>query len=127
MPNNNYSEAEVSDIKKAQLLLRSVTQTNPTHAPGWIAVARLEEETGKLTAARAAILKGCQACPRNEDVWLEAARLAVSTPAAKSILAKAVEHCATSVSVWLEAASLESDPAAKKAVLRRALELVPTR
>ena len=37
------SDAEISDIKKARLLLKSVTNTNPKHAPGWIAAARLEE------------------------------------------------------------------------------------
>ena len=37
------SDAEISDIQKARLLLRSVIQTNQRHAPGWIAAARLEE------------------------------------------------------------------------------------
>lgn len=40
------SDAEISDIKKARLLLKSVTSTNPRHAPGWIAAARLEELVG---------------------------------------------------------------------------------
>jgi hypothetical protein len=40
------SDAEISDIKKARLLLKSVTNTNPRHAPGWIAAARLEELVG---------------------------------------------------------------------------------
>ena len=37
------SDAEISDIQKARLLLRSVIRTNQRHAPGWIAAARLEE------------------------------------------------------------------------------------
>ncbi len=41
-------DAEISDIKKARLLLKSVISTNPRHAPGWIAAARLEEVAGKL-------------------------------------------------------------------------------
>lgn len=40
------TDANIQDIKKARLLLRSVTQTNPQHAPGWIAAARLEELSG---------------------------------------------------------------------------------
>ena len=68
------SEAEISDIKKARLLLKSVISTNPKHAPGWIAAARLEERAGKLQAARSFIQKGCDACPKSEDVWIEAAR-----------------------------------------------------
>lgn len=69
------SDAEISDIKKARLLLKSVIQTNPKHPPGWIAAARLEEVAGKIAAARALAMKGTEACPQSEDVWLEAARL----------------------------------------------------
>lgn len=66
-----------SDVKKARLLLKSVITTNPKHAPGWIAAARLEEVTGHLQKARNVIMRGCEVCPKNEDVWLEAARLQV--------------------------------------------------
>jgi pre-mRNA-processing factor 6 len=91
-----------------------VINTNPRHAPGWIAAARLEEVAGKLQQvsrhrrlprsvappeglgcssgrmrnssspfppsppcrqARELMMKGCELCPNNEDVWLEAARL----------------------------------------------------
>lgn len=48
------ADAEISDIKKARLLLKSVIQTNPRHAPGWIAAARLEEVAGKLQQVREA-------------------------------------------------------------------------
>ena len=78
----------LSDIKKARLLLKSVTTTNPGHAPGWIAAARLEEVAGRVTAARKVIKKGCQSCPENADVWLEAARLAVSLPSSPSKIEK---------------------------------------
>ena len=67
-----------SDVKKARLLLKSVINTNPKHAPGWIAAARLEEVTGRMQTARNTIMKGCEVCPKNEDVWLEAVRLQVS-------------------------------------------------
>ena len=65
-------------MKKARLLLKSVINTNPKHAPGWIAAARLEEVTGRMQTARNTIMKGCEVCPKNEDVWLEAVRLQVS-------------------------------------------------
>ncbi|KAF0719914.1 Aste57867_711 [Aphanomyces stellatus] len=118
------SDAEVGDIKKARLLLRSVTMTNPKHAPGWIAAARLEEVAGKLVQARKVIAEGCDSCPTNEDMWLEAARL--QTPEnARTILATAVRHVPTSVKVWLQAAKLEPNVEATKLVLRRALEFIP--
>jgi pre-mRNA-processing factor 6 len=64
----------VGDIKKARLLLRSVTTTNPKHGPGWIAAARVEEFAGKIVAARAVMKQGCETCPESEDVWLEVSR-----------------------------------------------------
>lgn len=118
------NEAEVSDIKKARLLLKSVITTNPKHAPGWIAAARLEKETGRLTQARNLIAKGCEACPTNEDVWLEAVRLSPPKDA-KGILAKAVQQIPHSVKLWMKAKDLEEDQEAKSAVLRRALEIIP--
>jgi len=66
-----------SDVKKARLLLKSVITTNPKHAPGWIAAARLEEVTGRMATARNTIMRGCEVCPKNEDTWLEAVRLQV--------------------------------------------------
>eukprot|EP00644_Phytophthora_capsici_P012351 jgi/Phyca11/121918/e_gw1.46.425.1 len=118
------SDAEIGDIKKARLLLRSVTMTNPKHGPGWIAAARLEEVAGKIVQARKIIAQGCESCPTQEDVWLEAARLQ-NPENAKTILAKAVRHVPKSVKVWLQAAQLESDDELKKLVMRRGLEFIP--
>lgn len=118
------TDAEVGDIKKAETLLHSVTSTNPKHAPGWVAAARIQEFAGRIVKARKIIREGCEACPDSEDVWLEAARL--HTPDnAKIILANAVKHLPTSVKIWLQAAELEQAEAQKKVVLRRALEFVP--
>jgi pre-mRNA-processing factor 6 len=118
------SDSEISDIKKARLLLKSVTTTNPKHAPGWIAASRLEECAGKLVSARTLISEGCLQCPSSEDVWLEAARL-YPPEQAKRVLASAVLHVPKSVKIWLQAAALEHDPNQKKRVLRKALEVIP--
>lgn len=118
------SDAEISDIKKARLLLKSVTQTNPKHPPGWIAAARLEEVAGKIQAARQLIQKGCDECPLNEDVWLEACRLS-SPDEAKAVIAKGVKVIPNSVKLWLQAAKLEHDDANKSRVLRKGLEHIP--
>jgi pre-mRNA-processing factor 6 len=118
------SSAEISDIKKARLLLKSVISTNPKHAPGWIAAARLEELAGKLQAARSFIQKGCDACPKAEDVWIEAARL--NTPEnARAILARGVISLPSSVKIWMQAAQLEDEEDRKRRVLRKALENIP--
>lgn len=74
---NIKSDAEIGDIKKAELLMKSVITTNPKHAPGWIAAARLQKVAGKIGQARQLIARGCMECPKNEDVWIEAAHLDV--------------------------------------------------
>lgn len=118
------SDAEISDIKKARLLLKSVTQTNPKHPPGWIAAARLEEVAGKIQAARQLIQKGCEECPKNEDVWIEACRLA-SPDEAKAVIARGVKSIPNSVKLWMQAAKLEHDELNKSRVLRKGLEHIP--
>eukprot|EP01083_Nonionella_stella_P289971 986707_1 len=118
------SQTEVSDIRKARLLLTSVTKTNPKHPPGWLAAARLEEHAGKLSAARKLIMRACEVCQNSEDVWLEAARLHPPDQS-RSILAKAVRHIPKSVKIWLYASRLEKENESQKAVLRRALEFIP--
>lgn len=73
---------------------------------------------GKLSDARTIIAKGCEECPKNEDVWLEAARLN-NPEAARTILANAVQHLPQSVKIWLHAVKLETDAKGQKQVLRR--------
>jgi len=119
------SAAEIGDINKARLLLKSVRDTNPKHGPGWIASARVEEAAGKILQARKIIQQGCNVCSDSEDVWLEAARLHPQH-VAKSILATAARKIPTSVKIFLKAADLEHTDAAKKAVLRKALEANPS-
>lgn len=118
-------EAEVGDINRVRVLLESVIKTNPKHAPGWIAAARLEEVAGKIVAARDVIARGCEHCPKSEDAWLENIRLN-DNHNAKIIAAKAITCNERSTRLWIEAMKLESDPRAKKRVLRRALDIMKT-
>ncbi|XP_061385339.1 pre-mRNA-processing factor 6-like [Danaus plexippus] len=118
------SNTNVADIKKARLLLRSVIQTNPNHAPGWIAAARLEEFGGKIQAARDIIAQGCLQCNKVDDVWLEAARLEKPTEA-QAVLARGLKELPQSVKLWLEAAHREDNPKLRKLILRKALQFVP--
>ncbi|KAI0723579.1 hypothetical protein C8Q76DRAFT_723324, partial [Earliella scabrosa] len=118
------TDAEIGDIKRARMLFDSLVKSNPKHAPGWIAGARLEEHAGRTVAARKLIKQGCERCPKNEDVWLEAARLH-NNDDPKVILANAVQHVGQSVKIWMASADLEHDIKAKKRVLRKALEHIP--
>lgn len=100
------------------MLFDSLVKSNPKHAPGWIAAACVEEHAGRMVVARKIIKAGCENCPTNEDVWLEAARLHTNDDA-KVILANAVQHVPQSVKIWLTAAELEHELKAKKRVLRK--------
>ena len=117
-------EIEVGDIKRVRVLLESVIKTNPKHAPGWIAAARLEEVAGKIVAARNVIARGCEFCPKSEDAWAENIRLN-DNHNAKIIAANAIKNNDRSTRLWIEAMKLENDARAKKRVLRRAIDNIP--
>ncbi|PKY02921.1 hypothetical protein P168DRAFT_254953 [Aspergillus campestris IBT 28561] len=117
-------EVEIGDIKRVRVLLESVTRTNPKHAPGWIALSRLEELAGRIVAARTVIAKGCELCPKSEDAWLENIRLNEGHNA-KVIAANAIKNNDHSTRLWIEAMRLESDVRAKKNVLRQAILHIP--
>lgn len=117
-------EIEVGDVKRVRVLLESVTRTNPKHAPGWIALARLEELAGRIVTSRNIIAKGCELCPKSEDAWLENIRLNEGHNA-KIIAANAIKNNDRSTRLWIEAMRLESEPRAKKNVLRQAILHIP--
>lgn len=148
-------EVEISDIKRVRVLLESVTKTNPKHAPGWIALSRLEELAGRIVTARNVMIKGCQLCPKSEDAWLEnirlneghnakviaanaiknndhstrlwveAMRLETDSRAKKNVLRQAILHIPQSVAIWKEAVNLEDDPADARLLLAKAVEMIP--
>ena len=117
-------EVEIGDIKRVRVLLESVTKTNPKHAPGWIALARLEELAGRIVAARNIMAKGCELCPKSEDAWLENIRLNEGHNA-KVIAANAIKNNDMSTRLWIEAMRLETDTRSKKNVLRQAILHIP--
>lgn len=118
------NDADIFHINRARPLLKSITQSNPKNPNGWIAAARLEERAGKIKAARTQIQKGCNECPKHEDVWVEACRLATPEDA-KAVIAMGVKQIPNSVKLWLEAAKLEHDEDNKSRVLRKGLEHIP--
>lgn len=120
----NMPSFEVGDINRVRVLMESVIKTNPKHAPGWIAFARLEETAGKIVAARKLMAQACDQCPKSEDAWLENIRLNDNYNA-KIIAANAIKNNERSARLWIEAMTLESDPRAKKRVLRQALDHIP--
>ncbi|KAL4140559.1 hypothetical protein PRNP1_014841 [Phytophthora ramorum] len=100
------SDAEIGDIKKARLLLRSVTLTNPKHGPGWIAATRLEEVAGKIAQAR----KIGRSPEDWKRTWMDDAENSINRGAlftAKAIYASALKVFPGKKSIWLRAVALE--------------------
>ena len=59
-------------------------------------------DCGKLKAAKDLARKACEACPKSEDAWIEAARLhGTESDQGKAILASAVESLPNSVAIWM--------------------------
>ncbi|KAJ1606771.1 Pre-mRNA splicing factor Pro1/Prp6 and HAT repeat protein [Cryptosporidium canis] len=116
--------SDLSDIKKARLLLKSVVNTNPKHSPGWIAAARFEELVGRTSQAREIIAKGCEMCPKNEDIWMEAIRLGKPEQIDK-IIVKAIKFIPNSIKIWMVAANKETNKNKKLLIINKALEYIP--
>ena len=117
-------EFQVGDVNRVRSLLESVTKTNPKHAPGWVAAARLEAVAGKQVAARNKIAQGCANCPTSEDCWME--NISLNEKAnAKIIAAEALKRNDRSTRLWIQAMELEEDTRAKKRVMRQALDHIP--
>ncbi|KAF7127972.1 hypothetical protein RHSIM_Rhsim11G0018300 [Rhododendron simsii] len=111
-------DADISDIKRDRLLLKSIVQTNPKHPPSWIAAARLEEVAGKIQAARQLITNGCEKCPK------KACRLS-SLDEAKAVIVRGVKAIPNSVELWMQAAKLEHNDGNNSKALRKGLEHIP--
>lgn len=115
------AEQSIGDIEQFRKMLKSAVDSNPKQAASWIAAARLEIAAGKPGAARSLIAKGCEHCPKSEDIWLENIHLNDNRNA-KVIAAQAIQANPHSVKLWVEAMKLENDPRSKKKVIRRALD-----
>ncbi|KAG5518227.1 hypothetical protein PMAC_003023 [Pneumocystis sp. 'macacae'] len=89
-----------------------------------MSAARIEVVAGKLQQARNIIAKGCEKCPTNEDIWIEAVGLN-NVQTGKLIIAEAVRHIPSSVRLWLQAIKLETDIESKKRVTRKAIDIIP--
>ncbi|KAL2196558.1 PRP1 splicing factor, N-terminal-domain-containing protein [Corynascus similis CBS 632.67] len=124
LSNIQGAEQSIGDIEQFRKMLKSAVDSNPKQAASWIAAARLEIAAGKPGAARNLIAKGCQHCPKSEDIWLENIHLN-DNRSAKVIAAQAIQANPHSVKLWVEAMKLENDARSRKKVIRRALDHNP--
>ena len=117
--------SDIAEIKKARLLFRSITRSDPKNATAWLASARLEEVAGNVPEAKAILAKGLSECKESEELWLGAVRLEANPIKAKSIIANGIRANPKSVVLWTQAAQLEESEENKKKVFQKSLELIP--
>ena len=119
----NTFAGDIAEVKKARLLFKSITRSDPTNATGWLAAARLEEVVGNVTEAKGIIARGITNCPLSEDLWVNAIRLESDRVKAKSVVANGIRQNPKSVVLWTEAARLEALDSNKVRVLQKSLEV----
>ena len=120
---SNTFTGDIAEVKKARLLFKSITRSDPTNATGWLAAARLEEVVGNLAEAKGVLARGITSCPNSEDLWLNAIRLETDATKAKSIAANGIRQNSKSTLLWTEAARLEEQNPNKIRVFQKSLEI----
>ena len=117
--------ADIAEVKKARLLFKSLTKSDPSNPTAWIAAARLEEVSGEIQEAKSIIARGLAECPTSEDLWMAAIRLEHNKEKSKSIVANAIRQLPKSVALWRTAAEIETKSELKSRVFQKALEVNP--
>ncbi|KAL8506585.1 hypothetical protein ACS0TY_017473 [Phlomoides rotata] len=112
---NSVSGLTVVDPKSYLTDLKSMKITSDAELLDW------RRWQGSLKVAQQLIKKGCEECPKSEDVWLEACRLA-SHVGVKAVIVRGIKAIPNSVKLWMQAAKLELDDWNKS---RRAVECCP--
>ncbi|SCU91684.1 LAFA_0F05204g1_1 [Lachancea sp. 'fantastica'] len=119
--------SDLQDIPRLRIILNSYRKSDPSKPQGWIASARLEERAKKYRLAKSLIEEGCEACPQDEDIWLENIRLnATDQHYCKVLVARALTFNDESLKLWLKAVELENEKINKVRVVRKALQNIPT-
>jgi putative PEP-CTERM system TPR-repeat lipoprotein len=80
---------------KARQYLQDILDANPRSTEAYIALAELEEKTGRLAAAEAVLRKGAQSVADNPDTAVALARLQLSAGESEDALASATEALKT--------------------------------
>lgn len=112
------------DVDKARSVLKSLLRTNPQVPSAWLAAARLEHSQGKLKLARHLLSQGCEQCPEDADLWIEAIRLTADKPA---MLEKALESEASRLhdALWIECLRYQKTVAARLKLMQSGLQVLP--
>ncbi|KAI3635936.1 hypothetical protein MIR68_006034 [Amoeboaphelidium protococcarum] len=115
----------ITDIQTTRQLLTAVIESEPYNPQSWLAAAQLEEQDGQFGKARKLLEQGCIKCPKNEELWLNAVRLA-RPDSIKLVLGNALSHLRQSEMLWIKAIEMESNLASKVKIMDEALRQVPT-
>ncbi|KAI3638821.1 hypothetical protein MIR68_003319 [Amoeboaphelidium protococcarum] len=115
----------ITDIQTTRQLLTAVIESEPYNPQSWLAAAYLEEQDGQFDKARKLLEQGCIKCPKNEDLWLNAVRMA-RPESIKLVLGNALSHLRQSELLWIKAIEMESNLVSKVKIIDEALRQLPT-
>ena len=118
--------SEIGEVKKARLLFRSITRSDPTNSTAWLASARLEEASNNVPEAKVILATGISHCPHSEELWLNAVRLEKDLDKCKSLIANGIRQNPKNANLWLQAVELEEKNENKYKVFQKAIETVAT-
>ena len=105
------SDAEISDIKKARLLLKSVV---------WLEAFRLASPN----EAKAVIARGVKSIPNSVKLWMQASKLEYDNANRSRVLKKRLKHIPDSVRLWKAVVELFNEEDVRL-FLHRAMECCP--
>ncbi|OQR74425.1 pre-mRNA-processing factor 6-like [Tropilaelaps mercedesae] len=113
--------ADVSDVKKARLLLKSGAEMCPNSEDVWLEAARLQP----ADMAKSVIAQAVRQLPHSVRLWIKAAELETEKRLQKRVYRKALEQIPNSVRLWKNAVELE-DMEDARILLTRAVECCPS-
>lgn len=102
-----HSEAEIGDIEKVRKIMKSVINSNPKNAEGWIAAARIEEYDGRKQNARNIMHQALKYVQDSDNLWLEAVRFE-PPETQKGLLAQAAQALPKSQKIWQRATEVNN-------------------
>lgn len=118
---NTLQMTDTKTIQNAEKTFKAILSSNPYNPLAWFGLARLKEKSGKVKKAKSILISGCEFCPKDVNLWIEAARMHPRQEA-KAILIKAIEECPESIELWLKAADYEQDIESKRKIYAKALQ-----
>jgi hypothetical protein len=105
--------------------LISLIDQSPDFKFAWIALGRLEVQTGNSLGGKSILMAACRRFPLDAGIWLELSKV-VSKGSRSAVLGKALNAAGNDERLWLEVIREISPGVRREGMLRRALNCLPS-